>query len=290
MNIFASTSCLKGYGSLPSMVKAMKSAGLNCIELGDAPSVSEEGLVEISLLKSSINFEVHNYFPRASRPFLLNLASLDPDNLSRSLEFAKNAVGLCRRLGGTFYGVHAGFCADVSASSLGGILEYTKIVDREKAFNRMVDSLRILCDQALKAGVTIAVENHLVARCDLIGGKNELVLACEAGELIALIKETSRPNLGILLDVGHLNVSANTLRLDRMAWVEQAKPFIKAFHVHDNDGMTDLHQPVNESSWIMKVLRNPVFSEARIVVEAKFGDIASLAEHVAWLRRELLDH
>ncbi|MDO8715489.1 MAG: TIM barrel protein, partial [Dehalococcoidales bacterium] len=130
MNIFASTSCLKDYDSLPSMVKAMKAAGLDCIELGDAPSVSEDNLVELSRLNSSTNFEIHNYFPRASRPFLLNLASADPDILARSLELAKNAVDLCTRLGGTFYSVHAGFRADVSVSSLGGVLEYTNIVDR----------------------------------------------------------------------------------------------------------------------------------------------------------------
>ncbi|MDO8577910.1 MAG: sugar phosphate isomerase/epimerase family protein [Dehalococcoidales bacterium] len=275
---------------MPSIVKAMKAAGLNCIELGDAPSVSEEDLVELNLLKSLISFEVHNYFPRASRPFLLNLASLDPDNLSRSLEFAKNAVGLCAQLGGTLYGIHSGFRADVALSSLGRALEYTRIADYEIAYQQMVKSLCILCDHALRTGVTIAVENHQAARCDLINGKNELLLGYEAGELVNLIKDVGRPNLGILLDAGHLNVAANTLGLDRMAWVEQAKPFIKAFHVHDNDGITDLHQPVNANSWIMKVLRNPVFSEARIVVEAKFGDIGSLAAHVAWLRRELLVH
>lgn len=290
MNIFASTACLKGYDSLVSMVKAMKMVGLDYIELGNAPSVSEKDLVELSLLKSSTIFEIHNYFPRPSRPFLLDLASVDSDNLAKSLELAKNAVDLCARLGGTFYSIHAGFCADVSVSSLGQILKYTNIVDREMAYGQMVGSLRVLSDHALRAGVTIAVENHQAARCDLLRGKNELVLGCEIGELVDMIKDARRPNLGILLDAGHLNVSANSLGLDQMAWVEQAKPFIKAFHVHDNDGVTDSHQPVNANSWIMKVLRKPVFSEARIIVEAKFKDVASLAEHIAWLKRELAGH
>ena len=72
-----------------------------------------------------------------------------------------------------------------------------------------------------------------------------------------------------------------------MAFVNDIRSFIHAFHVHDNNGIADTHQPIQPGSWVLDMLKKPEFSNLPIVVESKFSNIADLSTHVKWLKEEI---
>jgi len=47
-----------------------------------------------------LNYLIHNYFPPPSKPFVLNLASLDDKLYKQSIDLCINAIKLSKNLGG----------------------------------------------------------------------------------------------------------------------------------------------------------------------------------------------
>ena len=183
--------------------------------------------------------------------------------------------------------MHAGFRALLKPDCLGNPLEYEHSVPLDKAYHILSASLRHIIDYARCKNVRILLEPNVLAKYNLVNGRNEIALVCDHEETIYLINDLDDPAFGILLDTGHLNVTARTLGFDRMTFVERVAPYIGAFHVHDNDGIIDSHQPVQPGSWVLDVLREPKFSELPVIVEARFKNIDELCRHVEWLRGEI---
>ena len=287
--IFASTACIHHFVPLKDRLSAYCEAGIEAIELGMRVTLEQGDLLR--LLEACPDegrieppFLVHNYFPPPDDPFILNLASGDPIIRQRSLELAQQAITLTRELKAPFYAIHAGFVTDAYGFGNPYLLfpEITEANARQNAFERFIDALSITNQVALEHGVGLLVENNVCA--PEIWGQ---VLLDRADEFLQLFETMDSSNLGVLLDFGHLNVAAHTLGFDRLDFIEQLTPYIRCFHVHDNDGTHDTHRPVQPGSWVLEVLRLPEFAHLPLVVEAKFDDATSLSQHVAWLRDTL---
>jgi len=65
-------------------------------------------------------------------------------------------------------------------------------------------------------------------------------------------------NVGVLLDVAHLKVSATTLQFSKEKAHEQLKPYIRAYHLSENDGTKDSNEPISENSWFWKYINSDV--------------------------------
>jgi sugar phosphate isomerase/epimerase len=224
---------------------------------------------------------VHNYFPPPPEPFVLNLASADAATRARSLELVLNALELTARLGAPFYSVHAGFITDPTGFGTTSFIFPMPESPREgqAAFQRFVASLHEALNHARRLGVRLLVENNVCS--PELRGKLLLQTAAEYSELFQALPDE---HLGILLDTGHLNVSAHTLGFDRMAFVEQVAPHVGALHLHDNDGTADTHQPITETSWVQDVLRHLADQHVPLIIEARFAEAASVRQHADWLR------
>lgn|GEM_PF-2069429 len=286
-----STSCLyrAGYTSTTTMVDDLVAAGLDRVELSHCPPLTEGELDRLAA-RTDVALNAHNYFPPADPPFVMNLASPDPENLALSLGMGRRAVAINAALGATVYAVHAGFCAELSVKSLGKGLEFGPIAPPEQVEATMIASLRELADfgAAQKTPVTIAVENHPVEARNLIDGENKLLPFAEPGQLRALIKKVDRPNVGILLDVGHLNVSASVLGFDRTAWIDDAQDLVVQLHLSDNDGVADRNWRIQPDSWVIALLRErEAFEDLLWTLEIGFDDVPSAAEHVLALEKLL---
>lgn len=276
-----STSCLKGFETLTAMVDALYEAGVPRVELSHCPPADEAELQALADHPATLN--VHNYFPPADPPFVLNLASSDPKNQALSLAMARRAVDLNARYGSSFYAVHAGFAAELEVKTLGRGLKYGPIQPPEVVRAAMVANLREVCDHAAERGVSIAIENHPVEAKNLVDGENRLLPFVLPGELDALIAEVDRDNLGVLLDVGHLNVSANVLGFDRDAYVDAIAPRVIALHLSDNDALADRNWRIEEDSWVLDLLRRPEYQTQPRTLEIGFDSPAAAAAHVAEL-------
>lgn len=280
--IFVSTSCLPGVETIASRVHLYQSHGLNAIELGAGISADEDSLCQVA--EMDCRLLVHNYFPPPLDSFVLNLASKDAKIREKSISFVSEAISLVIRLNAQFYSVHAGFITDPTSFGLTSFFFPSPASPDEAqyAFGRFTASLNAVLDSAQRQGVDILIENNICSQ--EMRGK---LLLQTAEEFQELFRSVQAPHLGMLLDTGHLNVSAHTFGFDRMTFVEEVIPYVRAIHIHDNDGISDTHKPVQSGSWVLDVLQRTEFSSLPIIIEAKFETVTNLCRHVDWLRREL---
>jgi sugar phosphate isomerase/epimerase len=285
--VYASTACLaRAFATLPAQLAAYTAGGLDHIELGWAPPLGPLALPG-GLGDYRAQWLVHNYFPAPAEPFVLNLAAQHAPTLRRSREFAAAAIRLAAAAGAPFYSVHCGFLAEFGPGTLGHPLRYDEICDYERGYATFVESLRLLLATAAAAGIRLLIEPNVVAPFNLVDGRNLLLMLATPPEFHRLRADVPDPRLGVLLDLGHLRVTAATLGFDRLEFIEAVAPAVGAFHLHDNDGTADQHRPIAPESWTLAVLRQPHFTSLPIVVEAKFERVEALAEHCIWLKNSL---
>ena len=121
--------------------------------------------------------------------------------------------------------------------------------------------------------IKIGIENNVLAEYNLVNGHNEFLLMCEAWEYIKLFNEINSKRIGILLDLGHLNITSNTLKFDKNEFIKKFKNRVFAIHIHENNGKKDEHRKINRDDWSVSVIKK-YFSkrEIPIVLESKFSD------------------
>jgi sugar phosphate isomerase/epimerase len=280
--VYASTACVSAPRDLWAILSAYRTSGLERVELGACTVEDDASPLAARLRGEGLDYLVHNYFPPPPSTFVLNLASPDPQLRSRSLQFVLAAISLAAEIGSSLYSVHAGFVTDpVGFDGAHFVLPAPQSAqEADRASERLAEGLQVAVERAHELGVRLAVENLDVLESDV--GRIVPAAPEEFGRLLAEID-----GLGLLLDTGHLNVTARTLGFDRATFVDEVAPYVSAFHVHDNHGLADTHLPVSDGSWVLEVLRRPRFAGLPLSVEARFDTAAELAAHVEWLRVEL---
>jgi sugar phosphate isomerase/epimerase len=145
-------------------------------------------------------------------------------------------------------------------------------VDAAQTFH---DTVALLCETAQTLGVDLLIENNVLSRRNLVEGRNELLLCVTADDFHELFDAVDSRSLGILLDVAHLKVSAQTLGMDRRQTIDQLRSYVRAVHLSDNDGATDDNQPFERDAWFVQHL--PMFPNAICVIETRPLDAPALA-------------
>ena len=72
-----------------------------------------------------------------------------------------------------------------------------------------------------------------------------------------------------------------------MSFIAKTSDYVRAVHIHDNDGMADTHLPITPNSWVLDILKMPEFNNIPLIIEAKFDSIQSLSSHAKWLKNTL---
>lgn len=207
----------------------------------------------------------HNYFPAPREPFVLNLASLDVSTRQKSIEHSIQGLELARAAGASFYSIHAGFCLDPSPSELGKKISLVNLAPREMHWRQFLNSLEVVLAAASNFGVKLLVENNVVAAMNLADDGSAPFLCYDAEEIEALMSRFSNTHLGILLDTGHLKVSAQTMGFSAADAVERMKPFIGAIHHSDNDGTQDTNNSLGADYWFLRYM--PWFGACSHILE-----------------------
>jgi sugar phosphate isomerase/epimerase len=280
---FVSTACLRqDSGSLRELVEKYQNASIDRIELGYVQGCRRFD-IDRSMKDLGVQFLVHNYFPQSEDRFVLNLAAGDPSLLARSIALCENAIDIAAFLGARYYSVHAGFLAAIAPETLGGKVKFENAIPYETAYRIFVDSLSRLIAYAKGKNVGILIEPNVLTRMNLTEGRNTIAMMCESHELIHLMNSLGSENVGVLLDMGHLSVTANTLNFDPSRFMQDILPHIRAIHLHDNDGIFDRHDPVEDGSWTLDVFSNPQLAQVPIILEAKFDSVEAIRRHLDWL-------
>lgn len=204
-----------------------------------------------------INFLIHNYFPPTAENFVMNIASKDEYLKNSSFKLINSALRLSKILGSNLYTFHAGFNSSAVCEKNG--VFYTDPNSKElkgtqntkKDFYQAVD---FLLKNIVGKDIKIGIENFFPFHPSFYS-------FLDSGEDIIefLDRYSEKPNIGLLLDLGHLNVAANHLRFDKFDIINRIfgnySNKLFAIHISENDGEYDLHKLSHSNSWQIELLR-----------------------------------
>lgn len=250
--IFISTGGIKDKTAV-DIASEYKSSGIYAIELSGG-QYSDNQLERLKKMTEEVVFQVHNYFPPPKNPFVLNLASLDEAVAKKSMEHIRTAITWCIELNRPKYSFHAGFLVDPSVNELGKKIKTRNIFDRKKSFSAFVDRVCQLAIEAEREGVELLIENNVVSKANYESFGEDVFLLGRYEEAEELMRSTP-DNVGLLIDVAHLKVSAMTLGFDPKIMLNVCDPWIRAYHLSDNDGFSDSNEPVSKDSWFWPYIK-----------------------------------
>ena len=88
----------------------------------------------------------------------------------------------------------------------------------------------------------------------------ENVMESSPETLVQIAAGVDDPRLSLCLDVGHANTCVSTT--PPLDWVAPMSPWLRHVHLHNNEGDTDLHQPLGEGSIPMEAVLDAVLRAA----------------------------
>lgn len=270
MKAYLSTGAFRSH-SLNDAITFSLEHGIDRIELSSGVNYQSNLLDSVLETKDKIQYLVHNYFPPPSRPFVLNLSASDSFELQQSLDLCRTAIDLAADLGAPFYSVHSGFAFRLDPNLLGDPEGQSQIPDEayisyDVAYQTFGENIKLLADYAESRNVGLLFENNVVSSVHLNKLERKALLMVSAEEIIQFLLDVDHQNVGLLLDVGHLNVTAKTFGFSRDEFIKKVSPYIGAFHLSDNNGEEDNNLPFNENSWFCPLLGD--FQNIPFVIEA----------------------
>lgn len=259
--VYVSSSCFP-YQNLNDLLIFCKNNKFTNLELTGSLAYDENALTILKKHADDFHFLIHNYFPQIKDPLVINLASNNAAIREKSLNHCQQALELCQTINAPFYSVHAGFLVDLDPDDLGAKQTSRPRIDRAAGLKNFTDSISQLLTETR---VNLLVENNVNSQENLVEGKNELYLLAEPEETLVFFRRFNHPRLGLLVDLGHLNVSAKQLKFDKDKYLETLRPWIRAFHLSANDGISDQGRRFTKDEWFIKKLKE--FPETPKIIE-----------------------
>ncbi|MGR5431130.1 sugar phosphate isomerase/epimerase family protein [Vibrio astriarenae] len=212
--------------------------------------------IDVALLDVSkgLDLALHNYFPVPKIPFVFNLSSCNDEILCKSIEHAKQAIDLTHEIGGKYFSFHAGYLMDPQVDELGRNIEKKKLNDRDVGLEQFVTSVNSLASYAESKHVSLLIENNVISHDNYMSFGCDPLLMTEAKETREIFRKVNN-NVGLLIDVAHLKVSANTLGFDPIDYLEEFANVTAAYHISDNNGLKDSNEPFSMKSWFTNYIR-----------------------------------
>ncbi len=264
--IYISSACVKA-PKIRESVEALFREGFNHIELTGGTQRYGDLQKDLVELKERYHLSLlcHNYFPPPEKHFVLNLASLNDEIYECTFNHLKEAVELSKSIGASKFAFHAGFFIDLSTKEVGQKISRYKLFDREKCLSRFVKGFRELLDLA-DGKVKLYVENNVLSSSNskTYEGQNPLMLTSSQDyfELKRFL-----PELNLLLDVGHLKVSAQSLGNKFSSELDILMGESDYLHFSDNDALEDLNHSIQNESSIYDSLKGYDFKNKTVTLE-----------------------
>ena len=254
MGVYVSTLNF-GSGSLSKVMGELDQIGYPAVEISSGHPAQDDSAQDESVravlgyaTRHKASIILHNYAPPAPGDLLINLSDPDPGVRDSVTKFLKSRIDLTKELGSDYYSFHGGYRVPYKF----GVRDYTssQILERELALEIYLEALKEVVAHAEAQKVHVGVENHAVQQ-----GNEGLLILFDQADFKTMFDEVNSDYVHLHLDVGHLKVTCETLRLDPHSFVEAFRHKIMAVHLHDNDGRADRHQAFGEDAWFMKQLR-----------------------------------
>ena len=257
----------------------LRKKGLKNIEFSGGTYIKN---FNYSLNKYKSNTQIHNYFPPAKSPFVLNLSSKNKKISSKSFNFVKRNIKLSKKLGAKFYSFHAGFRVDPNYKELGKPINKSLLISKKEATEIFLKKLLKLNQYAKKNGIKLLIENKLISKKNLKKFNANPFLLTTPKEIIDFFNKLKkyRIGIGLLLDVAHLKVSSKTLKFNLQKGHLSLNKYISAYHLSDNDGITDSNKKFTKKAWFWKHFKKKTYFVTIEVYNATYKDYSHLVKIV----------
>lgn len=244
MQIYYSNLCKMGDG-LSESLSQMVNYGGDSIELmldGGAWDEFEAHSRELAKILSDrpVTYSVH------TPVWDMNLTSENAQAREAAMEAYRNSITFAALIGAEHVVLHPGFC-------------YTPAFDKATAQRRAGAAIEKLCEFNGQYKISLLVEN--------VGNSATSIFTQE--EYIAFIQMFDGA-IGSIFDIGH----ANLCGWDLSRTILRLNPYLRAVHLHDNDGRVDAHLPIGEGGihWqsVFEALRE-CSPDLRLILEYGIG-------------------
>ncbi len=223
--------------------------------------------MEKIFLEAPVERYAHNYFPAPEKPFVLNLASVNKEIRETSIQHCIKGLELSKKAGAPFFSAHAGFCVDPAPDELGRKLNLEKSFDRNENWKHFIDSVKTISESGYKMGMRFLIENNVLAPVNVHPNGSNPLFCCDPDEMIKMLNEVNAFNVDMLIDTGHLKVSAQTLKFDMHRALEKLMDKVGCIHHSDNDGTFDTNDSMGYDYWFLPYVNK--FANIVHVIEVK---------------------
>ena len=259
--LFISTSCIQGKNNYEEAFNYILNANVYNIEIsGNHIHLNNDNLIKLinNYKKKRTNFIFHNYFPVPRKELVMNLLSKNNEISQDSFDIINNALLIAEKTKSELYTFHPGYLRDATINSNNQFQFFgTKInIDdsinlyEKKFYNFFKNSIFLQSNN-----ISLGLEN-LFPNSD---GSNDSFM-CNLDEIkrIFELPFIKNSNIGILIDLGHLQISSNLLNFDKYKFLDNIIDLygdkIYEVHISENDCVSDLHQRISSNSWQLEVL------------------------------------
>ncbi len=251
--IFVSSSCVR-HKKIKDSIQELVEAGIKNIELSGGTEYYPDFVEDILRLQENhhLNLRCHNYFPPPQKHFVLNLASLNSEIHTMSMNHLKSAIDLSKKIGAKKFAFHAGFYLDIKVSEIGKKISLDNLQDKTESMQKFCDSFNILKEYA-GSELDLYVENNVFSQTNYntYDGNNFFMLT-HFDEYLEL---KDKIEFKVLLDVAHLKVSCRSLGLNFEEQLGLFSAESDYLHISDNDSLHDQNHELKKNSKLIEQLK-----------------------------------
>ena len=254
MSCYLSTSCFRGI-KIDEAIKNCGNLSNKFVEIS-APHPYEtiDNLKKIfqKFINEGYSFTFHNYFPTPVKSFVLNIASDELETQRLCQEMFNSVLELSPYAKNKIYGVHAGYLSKAEADDTGRFHFENKTLGYEKSLKLATSFVNKISKKFEEKEVYFIIENlfpSLTRRSSLFCTFEEIK------DFMDLVPKKT----GLLLDLGHLNISSNLLKFDKNLFLDN---FLSEFgerlievHISENNGLKDEHLALTDDSWQLTAIK-----------------------------------
>lgn len=264
--IYISSACVKK-SNIAEVLSLLGERGVKNIELSGGTDYYERIEDDLKALgeRYGLNYACHAYFPPPKEPFVVNLASCNDRIYWRSLEHYEQCIEMLKRIGSRTLSVHAGFMIEVGTDEIGKKLNGRIVYDKSRAYDRFCSAYQRILKQCTDNGIELFLENNVLnsENYESFEYHNYMMMT----DYQSIIEMRRQMDFNLLLDLGHLHVSARTLGKNFQEECEKLKEYVRWIHLSDNNGIVDAHQPFRAKSKVLEAFHRLDIPDINVTLE-----------------------
>lgn len=253
MKCFLSTSCFRGEKLNEAIEKCGELSHRNVEISAPHPYETLSDLKNIfhEFVQNDYKFVFHNYFPTPKKSFVLNIASSDKKTIESCEEMCKSVIELSPHANSNLYGIHAGYLSKATVKEDGNFKFDDDISNYNSSLNNATSFVNTIHKKFKSNNINLIIENLFPS----VSRRSSLF--CDLNEIEDFMNLIPK-DVGLLLDLGHLNISSNLLKFDKIKFLEKFLDLygnrLLEVHISENNGIKDEHLALDKNSWQLEAI------------------------------------